>query len=210
MISTTLIIVAVTSVVSIIAFSNRQLFDRLLLSPYKVMHKKEYYRIVTHGFVHADWMHLIVNMFVLWSFGTGLQQWFNALQYQGIIASATLHLIVIYFGGMIIASLSTVIKHKNSVYYSSVGASGAVSAVVFATIFFEPWQPLYLFAIIPIPGILFGAAYLWYSSYMSKKGGDNINHDAHFYGAVFGFIYPILIDPSLAVHFFNQLVTFGR
>ncbi|WP_320052817.1 rhomboid family intramembrane serine protease [uncultured Acetobacteroides sp.] len=206
----TLIIIAVTCAISIMAFNNTQLFEKLLLSPYKVMHKKEYYRILTHGFLHADWTHLLVNMFVLWSFGMGLQSWFDQLYYGEYIASPTQHFLTIYLGGIVISSLSSIVKNKNSYYYSSVGASGAVSAVVFATIFFEPWQPLYFFGIIPIPGILFGAAYLFYSQYMSRKGGDNINHDAHFYGAVFGFIYPILIDPSLALHFFNQLVSFNK
>lgn len=206
----TLSIIAVTCIVSIIAFNNRSMFDKLLLSPYRVMHQKEYYRIITHGFLHADWIHLLVNMFVLWSFGLGLSKWFNLLQAEEIITSTTQHFLTIYLGGIIISSLSSIVKNKNNYYYSSVGASGAVSAVVFATIFFEPWQPLYLFAAIPIPGIIFGLAYLLYSHYMSKKGGDNINHDAHFYGAVFGFIYPVLIDPSLALHFFSQLISFSK
>ena len=206
----TYIVIAITCAISIIAFNNNQLFEKLLLSPYKVIHKKEYYRILTHGFLHADWVHLFVNMFVLWSFGLGLQGWLNELYASEYISSPIQHFLTIYLGGIIISSLSSIVKNKNNYYYSSVGASGAVSAVVFATIFFEPWQPLYLFAIVPIPGILFGLAYLFYSNYMSKKGGDNINHDAHFYGAVFGFIYPILIDPSLALHFFNQLVSFNK
>ncbi len=206
----TLIVIAITCAISIIAFNNGQLFEKLLLSPYKVMQKKEYYRILSHGFLHADWVHLLVNMFVLWSFGMGLQGWFNQLLHNGYIASPTQHFLTIYIGGIIISSLSSIVKNRNNYYYSSVGASGAVSAIVFATIFFEPWQSLYLFAIIPIPGIIFGAAYLLYSNYMSKKGGDNINHDAHFYGAVFGFIYPILIDPSLVLHFINQLISFNK
>ncbi len=206
----TLIVIAITCAISIIAFNNGQLFEKLLLSPYKVMQKKEYYRILSHGFLHADWVHLLVNMFVLWSFGMGLQGWFNQLLYNGYIASPTQHFLTIYIGGIIISSLSSIVKNRNNYYYSSVGASGAVSAIVFANIFFEPWQSLYLFAIIPIPGIIFGAAYLLYSNYMSKKGGDNINHDAHFYGAVFGFIYPILIDPSLVLHFINQLISFNK
>jgi membrane associated rhomboid family serine protease len=206
----TYIVIAITCIASYLAFNNRNLFSNYLLSPYRVMHKKEYYRILTHGLLHADGMHLFVNMFVLWTFGLGLQSWFNQLQQSEYIASPTIHFLTIYLGAIIISSLSTIVKHKNNINYSSVGASGAVSAVVFATIFFDPWQPLYLFAIIPIPGIIFGLAYLFYSSYMSKKGGDNINHEAHLYGAIFGFIYPILIAPSLALHFFNQLVSFNR
>lgn len=206
----TIIIIAVTVGISAIAFNNQQILEKLLLSPYRIAHQKEYFRIVTHGFVHADWMHLLINMFVLWSFGNALQLWFNQLAIVNLISSPVLHILIIYLGGIIISSLSSIVKNKNNYYYKSVGASGAVSAIVFASIFFDPWQSLYLFAIIPIPGILFGAAYLWYSHYMSKKGGDNINHDAHFYGALFGLVYPVLIDPSLVTHFFSQLISFGR
>lgn len=206
----TIIIIAVTVGISAIAFNNQQILEKLLLSPYRITHQKEYFRIVTHGFVHADWMHLLVNMFVLWSFGNALQLWFNQLAIVNLISSPVLHILIIYLGGIIISSLSSIVKNKNNYYYKSVGASGAVSAIVFASIFFDPWQSLYLFAVIPIPGILFGAAYLWYSHYMSKKGGDNINHDAHFYGALFGLVYPVLIDPSLVTHFFSQLISFGR
>lgn len=206
----TIIIIAVTVGISAIAFNNQHLLEKLLLSPYRITHQKEYFRIVTHGFVHADWMHLLVNMFVLWSFGNALQLWFNQLAIVNLISSPVLHILIIYLGGIIISSLSSIVKNKNNYYYKSVGASGAVSAIVFASIFFAPWQSLYLFAVIPIPGILFGAAYLWYSHYMSKKGGDNINHDAHFYGALFGLVYPVLIDPSLVTHFFSQLISFGR
>ncbi|WP_047446679.1 rhomboid family intramembrane serine protease [Alistipes sp. ZOR0009] len=206
----TIIIIAVTVGISAIAFNNQQILEKLLLSPYRITHQKEYFRIITHGFVHADWMHLLINMFVLWSFGNALQLWFNQLAIVNLISSPVLHILIIYLGGIIISSLSSIVKNKNNYYYKSVGASGAVSAIVFASIFFDPWQSLYLFAIIPIPGILFGAAYLWYSHYMSKKGGDNINHDAHFYGALFGLVYPVLIDPSLVTHFFSQLISFGR
>lgn len=206
----TLITILVTVLISATAFNNSHFFEKMLLSPYRVFRQKEYYRIVSHGFVHADWMHLLVNMFVLYSFGNALNSWFNQLALFGYISSPILHFFIIYLGGIVISSLSSTIKNKNNYYYKSVGASGAVSAVVFATIFFEPWQSLYLFAILPIPGILFGVAYLWYSHYMSKKGGDNINHDAHFFGAIFGLIYPILINPSLLGHFINQLISFGK
>lgn len=206
----TIIIIIATIGISALAFNNHQLIEKLLLSPYRITHQKEYYRVITHGFVHADWMHLLVNMFVLWSFGNALQIWFTQLAMIDIISSPAIHIIIIYLGGIIISSLSSIIKNKNSYYYKSVGASGAVSAIVFASIFFDPWQSLYLFAILPIPGILFGVAYLWYSHYMSKKGGDNINHDAHFYGALFGLIYPVLIDPNLVTHFIGQLISFGR
>ena len=90
-------------------------------------------------------------------------------------------------------------------YYSAIGASGAVMAVVFTSIFFDPWNKLYFFGLIPIPGIVFGALYLAYSWYMSKQNKDNIGHDAHFFGAIFGLVYPVIIDPSLLHHFISKL-----
>jgi membrane associated rhomboid family serine protease len=106
---------------------------------------------------------------------------------------------------MVIATISTVIKHKNNPQYNAIGASGAVSAVVFTYIFFSPTNSLLLMGVIPIPAIIFGVLYLIYSQYMARKSGGNVNHDAHFIGAVFGFIYPILLKPSLIYSFINQI-----
>jgi len=134
-------------------------------------------------------------MFTLWSFGTYIEEGF---QYLDLGTGGFLGL---YFGGMIAASVYDLIKHRNDPYYRSIGASGAISAVLFTSIFFNPFGTILLFAIIPIPGILFGPLYLIYCQYMNKKGGDNINHNAHFYGAVYGLIYPLLLRPSL-IHTF--------
>ncbi|MDR1225786.1 MAG: rhomboid family intramembrane serine protease [Prevotellaceae bacterium] len=201
----TLIIVIVTCIVSITAFQRRDLFEKLLLSPYRVANNKEWYRMITHGFLHGDYIHLAVNMIVLYSFGEALQDLFSSYSAYGAI-----HFALLYFGALIVASFSTVIKYKDSYSYASIGASGAVSAVLFAFVFINPWSKLHFMGILPIPGIIFGPLYLWYSSYMAKRGGDNVNHDAHFYGAVFGFIYPVLVNPYLLQHFIRQLVTFGK
>jgi len=182
--------------------------DKLLFSPYRTIHNKEWHRLVTHGFVHADYMHLFINMFVLLSFGTAVENIFNVLKNSGVISSSILHYLILYFGGIIIASLTTLKKHKDNFYYHSVGASGAVSAIVFTYIFFDPLSKLLLMFVIPIPAIVFGIAYLGYSHYMSKKGSDYINHDAHFVGSVFGFIYPLLINPKLITIFLNKLGIF--
>ncbi|MDD3893309.1 MAG: rhomboid family intramembrane serine protease, partial [Bacteroidales bacterium] len=168
-------------------------------------HKKQWYRLITHAFVHADYMHLFINMLVFLSFGIVVEKMFGELKLIGIISNPTFHFVTLYLGGTIIASLTTLKKHKDNYYYNSVGASGAVSAIVFTSIFFQPLSNLYLMGIIPIPAIVFGVVYLVYSNYMSRKSTDNINHDAHFIGAVFGFIYPLLIDPKLFKIFLNQL-----
>ncbi|HOK60689.1 MAG: rhomboid family intramembrane serine protease [Tenuifilum sp.] len=201
----TYIIIAITAIVSFAAFGNSILFQQLLLNPYIVFKRNEWYRLISHAFVHANFLHLFVNMIVLLSFGRYVESILKQLQSIGSIGMHQVHFLILYLGAAIVSSLTTLRKHKNDPYYQSVGASGAVSAIVFFSIFFSPLEKLYLMAIIPIPGIVFAIAYLFYSNYMSRKGGDNINHDAHFVGAVFGFIYPILIDPKLFFFFLKQL-----
>lgn len=201
----TYVIIAITAIVSFAAFGNSILFQRLLLNPYIVFKRNEWYRLISHAFVHANFLHLFVNMIVLLSFGRYVESILQQLHAMGSIGMHQVHFLILYMGAAIVSSLTTLKKHKNDPYYQSVGASGAVSAIVFFSIFFSPLERLYLMAIIPIPGIVFAIAYLFYSNYMSRRGGDNINHDAHFVGAVFGFIYPILIDPKLFFFFLKQL-----
>jgi membrane associated rhomboid family serine protease len=191
----TYILIAITAIVSYLSFNNSQLFNKLAFIPYRVIRSKEWYRLVTHGFVHADLTHLFVNMFTFWSFGTYMESTFN---YVGFGTGGYLAL---YFGGMIFASVYDLIKRRDNPQYISIGASGAVSAVLFTSIFFNPWGKILFFAILPIPGIIFGFIYLAYCQYMAKQGGDNINHNAHFYGAVYGFVFPLLLEPSL-IHTF--------
>lgn len=196
----TYIILIATVVVSIACFNNSSLFNKLSYSPYRMVHSNEWYRIISHGFVHGDWMHLFVNMFTFLSFGVYVEKVFASLGFgDGSF-------LLLYFGGMIAASLYDLWKYRDNRYYSSIGASGAVSAVLFTAIFMNPWDKIYLFAAIPIPGIVFGFIYLWYCQYMAKRGGDNINHNAHFYGAVYGFILPILLEPGLLQMFIHQLL----
>ena len=120
--------------VSFICFNNRLLFDKLSLKPYRIVHAKEWYRIISHGFVHADWVHLFVNMFTFWSFGKYIEETFR---YLGFGEGAFL---LLYFGGMVVASASDVIRYRNAAWYTSIGASGAVSAVLFTAIFLNPWD----------------------------------------------------------------------
>lgn len=188
---TTYIILGITVVVSILCFNNTALFRRLSLSPYRIIHAREWYRIITHGFVHGDWVHLFVNMFTFYSFGEYIEYIFAQL---GFGNGAFL---LLYFGGMVIASIPDVIRYRNASWYDSIGASGAVSAVLFTAIFLNPWDKILLFAAIPIPGIVFGVLYLIYCQYMAKHSQDNINHNAHFYGAIYGFLFPILLEPQL-------------
>ncbi len=203
MASITIMLVIIISLVSIMAFSNREVIKQFQFNAFQIYHKKQYYRLVTHALVHANWEHLLVNMIVLWSFGTAVEHYFE-INFGG---NAPWYYLSLFIGSVIFSSLWSLVKQRNNVYYSAVGASGAVSAVLFAAIFFNPWEPIYFFGVLPMPGIIFGVLYLYYSFYMSRKKLDNIGHDAHFLGAVIGFCTPILIRPSLFLEFINMLFT---
>lgn len=170
----TYIIIFLTVIVSIAALRNRTLFDRLSLVPYRVVHDRQWWRVITHGFVHGDYVHLAVNMFVLLSFGQFIERFFGAYQQIGLVSNGDLWYLLLYFGGMVAASVYDLIRYRNNPRYASIGASGAVSAVVFASIFFNPWSKIYLLGVIPIPGIIFGLLYIGYSSYMGRRQGDRI------------------------------------
>ncbi len=204
----TIIIIIVTLIITVIAFYSDEVMSKMMLNPYQVYHKKEWYRMITHGFLHADWTHLIINMIVLYSFGSNVEAWFGKLKMAGYIDSVAITYSLLYFGGIIIASMITLFRHRNNRWYNSVGASGAVSAIIFTSIFFNPLDKLYFFAVIPIPGIVFAILYLVYSSYMSRRSKDNINHDAHLLGAVYGFTFPLLIDFDLISHFLQGFSVF--
>ena len=196
----TYVIIGVTVVVSYICFGNHELFRKLAFIPYCTVHNREWYRLITHGFVHADMTHLLVNMFTFWSFVTYME---SAFGYLGLGTGGYLGL---YFGGMVAASLYDLIRRRNDPYYVSIGASGAVSAVLFTSIFLDPWGKILFFAVLPIPGIVFGVIYLAYCQYMARKAGDNVNHNAHFYGALYGLIYPAILEPSLVKGFYLSLL----
>lgn len=194
-------IIGLTSLISYIAFRDHALSGKLQFNAARIIHRKEYYRLISHAFIHANWSHLIVNMMVLYFFAPNVEVYFE--YYFG--NKATAYIVALYFGGILASNIWSLIQHKDNYYYNAVGASGAVSALLFASIFFEPWKPLYLFAIIKIPGILFAVGYLFYSYQMSKKQTDNVAHDAHFLGALFGFVFPILLKADLFGIFLDNL-----
>jgi membrane associated rhomboid family serine protease len=197
----TLLIIIITVLFTIAAFNRSELMFRYNFNPYQIVHRKQWYRIFSHALLHANWEHLIINMIVLYSFGSALNRYFYIYFGSNLIP---LYL-GIYVGGIIISSIYTLIKEKDNFNYNAVGASGAVSAVTFACIFFDPLSKIYFMGFIPIPGIAFGALYLGYSYYMGKKNIDNVGHDAHFWGALYGFIFPLLLKPSLLSNFIDKL-----
>lgn len=200
----TYIIIAVTGIFSYMAFSDRGLFAKFLFDPYLIKHKKQYYRIITHAFLHGGWSHLLINMFVLWQFGVYVEDVFQ--QEFGVLGSY--FYIVLYFGGIIFSSIPSLKKHGDNPYYTSIGASGAVAAVLFSYILMFPTRSLYFMAILPIPAIIFGAFYLWYEKRLAGQNvNDGIGHDAHYYGAVFGFLISIILKPAFVTSFFNQITS---
>ena len=165
---------------------------------------RQWYRFISSGFIHADFIHLLVNMLVLWSFGRVVEYDFARIFGE----QATYYFIILYLGGLVISITPSYKRNKHNAAYNALGASGAVSSVLFAAILLRPLENIYLYGIIGLPAIIMGVAYLVYSYYMEKKGGTHINHDAHFWGAVYGFVFPIIIKPSLLADFFEKLLPF--
>lgn len=197
-----LIIIIVTSLISYIAFRNKDIMYKFQFNAYQIYHRREIYRFISHAFLHADMMHLFVNMLVLYSFSDNVMSYFRF--YFG--GKAILYMLILYFGSIVFSTLYTFIKHRDNPHYNAVGASGAVSAVLFTSIFFTPMHKVLFFGVIPIPGIIFGVAYMIYSYIMSKRSRDNIAHDVHFWGGVYGFVFPILLKPELLKDFINQII----
>lgn len=199
----TYLIIGVTVLISMMAFNNSELFQRFMHYPYAEQRRSEYHRLLTGGFLHGDYGHLFFNMFTLYFFGIFVEQWFIYTFGQ----LGPFLFLLFYLAAIVAASLATFYKHRNNSSFVSIGASGAVSAVLYTAILLNPGMSLYIMFIpIPIPGFLYGIFYLWYSSYAANRGGDNIDHTAHFYGALFGFFFPLILQPSLALRFIQQMV----
>ena len=199
--SVTLILVIITVLTSLYAWQKQDILRKWIFNPYSVNKYKQYYRFVTSGFIHNDFIHLLFNMLVLWMFGEQVEYVFTAL--YGV--TGTVLYVVLYILGIIVSDIPTYLKHKDHAYYNALGASGGVSSVLFSFILFDPTQKLYLYGILGLPGIVWAALYVLYSAYMGKREGDNINHDAHLYGGLFGIAFTILIYPKVIMHFIEQL-----
>jgi membrane associated rhomboid family serine protease len=199
----TLIIIIATVITSLVTFSNHTLMGKLIFNPYMVSQKNEWYRFITSGFIHADFMHLFINMFVFYSFGSVVEEYYG----QVFEEHANLYFMVLYFGALIISIAPSYAKHKNNFSYNALGASGAVAAVLFASVIFNPLGTVYVY-FIKMPAIVMAVLYVGYEYYMGKKGGDNINHDAHLWGAIFGLVFTIGLKPTLALYFIEQIRNF--
>lgn len=199
----TYIIIGLTCLVSIPAFQNRELFGKLLFNPSIIHTNKEWYRFVTHAVLHADFIHLAMNMYVLYMFGGIVEEIF--IMAFGTFKGETFFFLL-YFISIIASTIPSYEKHKNDFHYNAVGASGAVSAVVFSAILLNPWMSLSLMFIpIPIPAPIFGVLYLVYCWYMANHSADNIAHDVHYWGSLFGALFTIIVLPSVVPQFISAV-----
>jgi membrane associated rhomboid family serine protease len=189
------IIFIFTIITSIYAFNDHQLYGKFMLHPYSVAKGKKWYTLISSGLIHADWMHLFFNLFTFYAFAFKLEVLIGHWQFG-----------LLYFASMILSDIPSVIKHKDHFWYNSLGASGAISAVLFSFILFYPLSALRIFPIpIDIYAIVFGVLYLVYCYYMSKQSKDNINHDAHLFGALAGMMITVILVPGIVPHFLQSL-----
>ena len=192
----TFILIGVTVLVSWLAFERPALLNRLILWPPAIERKKQYDRLLTHGFIHADWSHLLFNMITLYFFGRVIEREISAL-------IGPVGFVLFYLSAIVIAILPTYLRHRHDPHYRSLGSSGAVSAVLFAFILLQPWS--LIFIPIPVPAFLYAIGYMAYSFWMDRRGGDNINHSAHLSGAIYGVLFMLAMDPRIGTIFLDRL-----
>jgi len=193
----TLLLIAATGLVSWLAFNNARWMERLILWPPAIQRRHQYDRLVTHGFIHADFQHLLFNMITLYFFGRLIERFFSA--YIGEVG-----FLLFYLSALVVAILPTYLAHRNDAGYRSLGASGAVSAVLFAFILLQPWSMIYVF-FLPLPAIVYGVLYVGYSIWMDRQGRDNVNHSAHLWGAAYGVLFTLLLEPRVGPAFVQAL-----
>jgi len=198
-----LAVIAVIGLISYQAFNNPELKYRLIFYPYRIKETGEYFRFLTSGFIHGDMQHLLFNMFSFYFFGISLLYEFATA--SGSYTTGAIKMLIVFLGGIIASDIYSYFKHKDNPNYMALGASGGVSAVIFGSIVFSPFSTIWLF-FIPMPAILFAVGYLFYSARMAKQGTDNIGHDAHFFGAIFGVVITLILEPSSFGTFINGLM----
>ncbi|HNW75451.1 MAG TPA: rhomboid family intramembrane serine protease [Bacteroidales bacterium] len=198
----TISLIVITILISVLGFSQKDIISKCQFNAYDIRHSGQWYRFLTYGFFHEGWIHLLINMIVLYSFGEMAEKGY--LYY--FRSQYVLFYLLLYFGAMIISVIPAFFKHRNDVFYNALGSSGAVSAIVFASILLKPDMKIYLFFIpVGIPCIAFGLGYLVYEFIMSRRGKDHIAHDAHFWGAIFGIVFTLACKPQIFSAFLKML-----
>lgn len=199
----TYIIIGITVVFSLIGFNDRNFIERYLFIPYNISHDREWYRFLTHMLLHADWLHLFFNMFALYSFGQFVEYKYTKAYGQG---EGNFYFAALYILGGLFATLWPYFRHKDNYNYRSLGASGAVAAVVFCGIMFAPTARIYFF-FFPMPGWIFGIAYLAFEFWSNKRGNTGIAHDAHIGGAAFGIVFALITNIDAVKENLHTLLT---
>ncbi|RYD16897.1 MAG: rhomboid family intramembrane serine protease [Lysobacteraceae bacterium] len=194
----TVAIIAITCVVSFLAFNNPRLMQQLILWPPAINRGKEYWRLATCGLIHADVPHLAFNMITLYFFGRLIEQFFTP--YIGALGYAAF-----YVGGLVVSCVPSWLRHRDDSGYRSLGASGAVSAVLFAYILLQPWALIFVF-FVPVPAIIYAVLYLGYTIWADRQRRDHINHSAHLWGAVYGMLFTLAMEPRVLAVFLRQLL----
>ena len=185
-------LIAVIGIITYYAWQKPELQAAFILNPFTVKREKQYYRLITSGFVHNNGMHLFLNLFTLYFFGGAIEKIFYI--YFGNLGYV--YYVGLFLSAIVVANIPSYLKHKDHSHYNSLGASGGVSALVLAFILFDPLRDLCLYAVICLPGYILGAVFIAYSIIMGKRGQDNINHDAHLFGALYGLVFIIILRPS--------------
>lgn len=200
--SITLMLTIITGLVSFMGFNNPEIVMRLSHYPYEIERKKEYYRFLTSGFVHANWPHLLFNGLALYTFGLHVEH-----EYIYIFGPemGKIYYLIMYLTTIVVAGIHDFLQHRNNPGYYAVGASGGVSGILFASILFGPWNTIYVY-FFPIWAIVAGVLYLAYSWYAARNNNDHIGHNAHFYGGIFGFVFTVLIAPFVLSSFLSQVL----
>jgi len=202
----TYFLIAVIVITSFYAWKKPDIFQKWLMNPYLINKRREYHRFLTSGLIHSNYGHLFLNMLALFFFGRNVEMVFGII----LGPSGKIILIIFFLLGIVVSDIPTYLKYKDLPHYNSLGASGGVSALVFSSIMFFPLQKIYiLFIPFGIPGFIIGILYLAYSYYQAKKMSDGINHDAHFYGAIFGVVFTIIISPGSLANFIKEIANFS-
>jgi membrane associated rhomboid family serine protease len=192
-------------ILSIAGWNNNQLQQHWMFNPYKIQRYGQYHRFITSGFIHSNTLHLLFNMLALFFFGGVIERIYQ----QAFGTMGLVYFLVTYIVGLVVSSVSTFFKYRHEPYYNSLGASGGVAAILFASILYRPTASICLYFALCIPAFILGVLYLLYSYFSGRRTSDKINHDAHLYGSLVGIVFTVLLRPVVLVEFFERIKAFN-